>query len=110
MMDWESKLAHLAGLPHPIVYLHNVRAQPLGDGNLRLLIVDHPYHAACWDVLEEHGIGREVVLILDGDEYLYQAEIGDDEAVYLIPNQGENEKLPDNDRFLRKAFNLRLRW
>ena len=95
MLGFDEMLSQVAGVPRPIIFLHNVRAQPLGDGNLRLMIVDHPHHAACWDVMEEHGIGREVVLIIDHDEYIYQAELGDDDAIYLI---------------LTKAFNLRLRW
>lgn len=110
MLNWEEMVSQVAGTPRPIIFLHNVRAQATGDGNLRLLIVDHPYHAACWDVMEEHGIGREVVLIIDEAEYMYQAELGDDDAIYLIPLDEHNDTLPDNDRFLTKAFNLRLRW
>ena len=104
--------AHFGG-PRPVVYIENLRVKPMGDGNLRVLLVDHPTHAAAWDAFEEHGLSREVALILDGETYYYYAEVGDEEdpvVIYLFPLPDSNETLPKNRRFLEKAVNLKLRW
>lgn len=109
--SWDEELNALVGSPFPVIYIRNMRAEPLGDGNLRLLLVNHPYHAAAWDAMEYHGLSNEVALILDGEEYYYYAQVDDEEtAIYLFPMDDANEELPANERFLEKAFNLKLRW
>lgn len=109
--SWNSELDAMTGSPYPEIFIRNMRAEALGDGNLRLLLVNHPFHAAAWDAIEYHGLGKEVALVMDGEEYYYYAQVSSDEdAVYLFPMDDANEELPDNKRFLSKAFNLKLRW
>ena len=87
---WSERQEALVGSPYPEVYIRNVRAQPLGDGNLKLLLVNHPLHAAAWDATE---VTAEDAI-----------------AIFLFPIDDANKALPENERFLSKAFNLRLRW
>ena len=110
--SWDEKRQAMTGSPYPEVYIRNVRAQPLGDGNLKLLLVNHPLHAAVWDAMEEHGLSNEVALILDGETYYYYAEVTEEDApaIFLFPMDDVNESLPPNERFMNKAFNLKLRW
>lgn len=107
---WDPRVDAKEGLPYPVIYLCNVRAEPVGHGVIRLLIVDHWHHASAWDVLEEHGIGQEVVLVMDSVDYYYCALVGEDDRIYLHPMDGCNDSLPEDRRFLRKAFNLKLPW
>lgn len=108
--SWDPKFEAENGVPTAILYLVNVLARPVGDGTLELRIKDHPQHAQAVDALYEHFIGREVVLILDKQEYYYRADVGPDNEFLLSPMDGFNEKLPDDRRFLETAFNLRVRY
>lgn len=98
--------------PIPAVFIANVSTIPIGDqGMLRLMIVNHPLHGAAFDAIEEHGINREVGLILDGKIYYYMAVMcDDDEWIYLVPADDKNETLPDNVRLTQKRVTLKLRW
>jgi hypothetical protein len=109
--SWNEESNAISGSPYPEIYIRNMRAEPLGDGNLRLLLQNHPFHAAAWDAMEYHGLSKEVVLIMDDGEYFYYAQVDSEEdAIYLFPMDDSNETLPDNSRFLEKAFNLKMRW
>lgn len=110
---WDVLDSMVAGTPYPVVIVQNVHVRPLGDGVLKVVLVDHPRHGAAWDALEEHGLGGEVALILDQARYYYYADLGEDEddVVYLIPIEDANEEgLPDNLRLLEKAVHLLMRW
>jgi hypothetical protein len=111
MSNYQWVTSDAAG-PYPVVFIANVEVVPVGDqGILQAVILDHPLHGAAWDALEEHGLWREVGLILDGDIYWYIATLDDeDDRLYLAPMDDTNDTLPENTRLLEKKVVLQLRW
>lgn len=110
---WDVLDDMVSGRPYPVVIVQNIHVAPMGDGLLRLVLVDHPRHGAAWDAVEEHGLGGEVALILDSARYCYYADLGDeeDDTVYLVPIEDANESgLPDNHRLMETAVHLLMRW
>lgn len=109
--DPRSRAAY--GTPEPEVWITDLRAQPIGDGVLEIKLADRPEHGAALDAFEQHAIGREVVLRVDGAEHRYRCEVvRDDEGrdeICLIPVDLSDD-LPDPNRFLETAFHLRCPW
>lgn len=99
----------VVGYPMVEIYIRNIRAMPIADGVLRLHILDHYSHGAAWETIQDHGIGRDVELLLDGQTWHYRLEI-EHEQVLLMPLDRVNKTLPDPKRLSRKAVNLRLKW
>lgn len=99
----------VVGYPIVEIYIRNVRAIPISDGVIKLHILEHYSHGAAWETIQDHGIGRDVELLLDGEVWHYRLEI-EHEQVFLTPLDRINETLPDPQRLSRKAVNIKLKW
>jgi hypothetical protein len=107
---WDPLVQGMNGIPQPAIFIYNLRGQPIGGGVIRLLLMNHVAHGAAWDMMEEHGLGQEVVLLMNQTEYFYYADVGEEDDIFLFPMDDENESLPDDRLFLKRAFHLRLPW
>jgi hypothetical protein len=99
----------VVGYPRVFIIIHNVRAVPISDGMLKLHILDHYSHGAAWETIQDHGIGRDVELLLDGEVWHYRLEL-EHEQVILAPLDRANKTLPDPQRLSRKAVNIKMKW
>jgi hypothetical protein len=103
----------LFGTPTVLVYIHNIRVEPVADGSLRLVLSEElPHHAKAWETLER-VLEQDLVLeVMQGDQlmkYIYVPLLGEDGVIYLHQaNDDEDAQWPPDEIFLRRAVNLWL--
>lgn len=102
--------AAIMATPYVKVLIGNVLLQPMGDGVLRMELIQEPSAASVWEALDMHGSSGEVELRIGTVSYYYLAQQAVDGFVYLHPSDTNTSGLPDASIFARQTVNLLLNW